>query len=158
MWRKAITLFGVLLLTTLATPAQEVRSEISLQGTGFFTKDSNGQGISQRSTEAGGFLAGYRFRLTPWLSAETNYGFSRNAQEYAPASGSSRVQADIHQATAGFVVNLPHKVGLKFTPYLLAEGGALIFNPTGNGGAVVPGADTQAKVRSFMVVAPTGRC
>jgi outer membrane immunogenic protein len=145
MLRKAIMLFGVLLLMTLGLPAQEVRSEISVQGTGFFTKDSNGQGVSQRSTEAGGLLTGYRFRLTPWLSAETNYGFSRNTQGYSPVSGNSRVQADVHQATAGFVFNLPHKVGLKFSPYLLAEGGALIFNPTGNGGAVVPGADTQAK-------------
>jgi outer membrane immunogenic protein len=145
MWRKAIIVVGVLLLFALGAFAQEQRSEVSVQGTGFFTKDTNGQGISQRTTEAGGFLTGYRFQLNRWLAAETGYGFSRNTQLFSPVSGSSRVQSDVHQVTGGFVFDLPHPVRLKFSPYLLAEGGALIFNPIGNRGGVVPGADTQAK-------------
>ena len=59
MSRKAIMLVGVLLLFTLGAIAQEQRSEISLQGTGFFTKDSSGDGLSQTATDAGGFLTGY---------------------------------------------------------------------------------------------------
>jgi outer membrane immunogenic protein len=145
MQRKAIVLLGVLLLFALGAFAQEQRSEFSLQGTGFFTKDSSGQGISQRTTEAGGFLTGYRFQLNRWLAAETNYGFSRDSQLYSLTSGNSRVQSDVHQAIGGFVFALPHPVRLKFSPYLLAQGGALIFNPTGNKGGAVPGADTQAK-------------
>ena len=38
--------------------AQESRSEVSVQGTGLFTKDTTGQGTTQRATETGGFLVG----------------------------------------------------------------------------------------------------
>jgi hypothetical protein len=58
--------------------AQESRSEISLQGTGFFTKDTSGQGTTERTTNAGGFLVGYRYNLTRWLAAEAVYGYDRN--------------------------------------------------------------------------------
>jgi opacity protein-like surface antigen len=145
MLRKAIMLIGVLLLVTPGAIAQEQRSEISLQGTGIFTKDSSGNGLSQHATDAGGFLIGYRYRLNPWLSAEADYGFSRNTQKYFVPLTASRVQSDVHQTTAGFVVNVPHPVRLRINPYLLAEGGALVFNPTANKGGIVPGADTQAK-------------
>jgi hypothetical protein len=36
--------------------AQESRSEISLQGTGFFTKDTTGNSTTEQSTNTGGFL------------------------------------------------------------------------------------------------------
>ena len=55
-----IALVGVITLLSLTAVAQEVRSEISLQGTGFFTKDANGNGIGQHATDTGGFLIGYR--------------------------------------------------------------------------------------------------
>lgn len=145
MLRKAILLVGALLPLTLGAIAQEQRSEISLQGTGFFTKDSSGNGVSQTATDAGGFLTGYRYRLNRWLSAEADYGFSRNTQQYFAPLAASRVQSDVHQATGGFVVNLPIPAKAKLSPYLLAEGGGLVFDPTGNRGGAVPGADTQAK-------------
>ncbi len=53
-------LFSVPLLSVSAT-AQEARSEISLQGTGLFTKDTTGRDTTQRGTENGGFLVGYRY-------------------------------------------------------------------------------------------------
>jgi len=57
---RAIMLVDVLLPHALGAFAQKRRSEFSLQGTGSFTRDTAGQGISQRTTEAGGFLTGYR--------------------------------------------------------------------------------------------------
>jgi hypothetical protein len=77
MRRTAIMLAGFVILLTLGATGQESRSEVSLQGTGFFTKDSNGQGISRTTTNTGGFLVGYRYHLNRWLSAEANYGFDR---------------------------------------------------------------------------------
>jgi len=124
--------------------AQEVRNEVSVQGTGFFTKDSNGNGISRTTTKTGGLEVGYRYHINRWLSAEANYGFDRNTQKYFSDAGQSRVQSDVHGVTADVVVNLPLHLS-KFSPYTLAGGGGLIFHPTGNGGGFVPGADTQAK-------------
>ncbi len=144
MGRTAIMLAGSFILLTLGAMGQENRSEISLQGTGFFTKDSNGQGVSRTTTDTGGFLVGYRYHINRWLSGEANYGFARDTQRYFATGGLSRVQSDVHTATADVVVSLPFSIS-RFTPYVLGGGGSLIFHPTGNVGGFVPGADTQAK-------------
>ena len=118
---------GVVFLLSLGAAAQEERHEISLQGTGFFTKDSTGQGTTQRGTETGGFLIGYRYHFNRWLAAEAVYGYDRNTQQYLASRGSSGVEADLHQATGGFVISLPASAKFRLSPYLLAEGGALVF-------------------------------
>jgi hypothetical protein len=56
--RAAVTA-GTLLLSVNAV-AQDSRSEISVQGTRFFTKDSGNSGIQNQATQSGGFLVGYR--------------------------------------------------------------------------------------------------
>src|SRR5947207_7493429 len=144
MRKTAILVLGVALLLGASAWAQESRSEISLQGTGFFTKDTTGQGTTQRGTENGGFLIGYRYHLNRWLAAESVYGYGRNTQQYFGAVGLARVQSNIHQATGGFVVNLPTSARFKLNPYLLAEGGALVFDPTGNSFGTIAGPQRQA--------------
>jgi opacity protein-like surface antigen len=144
MQRTAIMLASFVILLSLGAIAQESRSEISLQGTGFFTKDNNGNGISRTTSDTGGFQVGYRYHINRWLSAEGDYGFDRNTQRYFSADGQSRVQSDVHGVTGDLVVNLPLRLS-KFSPYALAGGGGLIFRPTGNGSGFVPGAETQAK-------------
>jgi len=120
------------------------RQELSLQGTGFFTKDSHGRGISQHSTDTGGFLFGYRYHFNDWLAAEANYGYARNTQFNLTGSGVFGVQSNIHEATAALVVSLPVSVA-RLRPYVLSGSGALVFDPTGNAGGVVAGARRQAK-------------
>ena len=144
MKRTAIMLAGLIMLLTLGVTAQENRSEISLQGTGFFTRDTSGQGISRTTSDTGGFLVGYRYHINRWLAAEANYGFARDTQRYFSISGFPRVQSNVHTATADVVLNLPF-AKTRFSPYVLGGGGSLIFHPTGNAGGFVPGADTQAK-------------
>ena len=137
MQRTAIFLALVFLLSVGAT-AQEMRSEVSIQGTGIFTKDSNGEGILQQSTQTGGVLGGYRYRLNRWFSAEAVYGWNRNSQLFSTPGGFARVQTDMHQVTGGLVVNLPALQRFKnVRPYALAGGGALIFDPTNNGGGIL---------------------
>jgi opacity protein-like surface antigen len=144
MRRTASIIAGIAILLSVGAGAQEIRSEISLQGTGFFTKDSTGQGTTQRGTDTGGFLVGYRYHFNRWLAAETVYGYGRNSQEYFSTAGFSRVQANVHQATGGFVFSLPRSPRLRLSPYLLAEGGALVFDPTNNAFGSVLGAQRQA--------------
>src|SRR5258708_15580954 len=148
MRRGLFVTVASILLFTIAAMAQEVRNEVSVQGTGFFTKDSNGNGISRTTQKAGGLEGGYRYPINRWLSAEANYGLDRNTQKYLSDAGQSRVQSDVHGVTADVVVNLPLHLS-KFSPYTLAGGGGLIFHPTGNGGGFVPGAETHAK-RAFL--------
>jgi opacity protein-like surface antigen len=144
MRRTAIMLAGFIVLLSLAATAQENRSEISVQGTGFFTKDTTGQGISRTTTETGGFLVGYRYHFNRWLAAEANYGYDRDTQKYFATGGFPRIQTDVHTATAAAVVSLPFRIA-RLSPYVLGGGGSLVFHPTGNAGGFVTGADTQAK-------------
>lgn len=64
MRRMVILISSLAFLFGVSAVAQESRSEISLQGTGFFTKDTTGQGTTERSTNTGGFLVAYRYNLT----------------------------------------------------------------------------------------------
>src|SRR5438445_9936392 len=122
MRRTAIMLAGFVVLLTLgATAQEETHSEISLQGTGFFTQDGKGQGISRTTSDTGGFMVGYRYHFNRWLSAEGNYGFDRNTQKYFAGFGESRVQADVHTDTADLALNLPLPIR-RISTYVLAGG------------------------------------
>jgi opacity protein-like surface antigen len=141
------SLFGALLL--LGSPAahaqrEEHTQEIGIQGTGFFTKDSEGNGITQHSTDTGGFLVSYRFHLNRWLAADGTYGYLRNTQQNFTLTGLFPVQSNVHQALGSLVVNLPFATD-RFEPYVLGGAGALIFDPTGNQGGFVAGAQRQSK-------------
>jgi len=144
MRRTAIMLAGFVVLLALSATAQENRSDISLQGTGFFTQDSNGRGISRTTSDTGGFMVGYRYHFNRWLSAEGNYGFDRNTQKYFSGFGESRVQSNVHAVTADVALNLPLPTR-RVSTYVLAGGGGLIFDPTGNRGGFVPGAGNQGR-------------
>lgn len=133
---------GFAALQSVTAVAQESRSEISLQGTGFFTKDSDGNGVQNHVRNTGGFLIGYRYNINRWLAAETNYGYDRNTQMYF-GSGLGRVQSNVHQVTGDAVVKLPAVFRLQ--PYALAGGGGLMFDPTGNAGGSFAGATWQAR-------------
>ena len=143
MQRTAIFILTVVFLLSVGATSQEVRSDISVQGTGFFTKDSNGQGVRQQGTQSGGVLGAYRYHINRWVSAEVAYGWNRNSQLFSTPGGFGRVQADVHQATGGLVLNLPAPRRFRMSPYVLAEGGALIFDPTNNVGSLL-GAQRQA--------------
>jgi opacity protein-like surface antigen len=144
MRRIAIMIASVAVFLGGSAAAQEARSEIGAQGTGFFTTDTTGPGTTQRSTYTGGLLVGYRYSFNRWLAAEGVYGYNRNTQEYIAPVGFARVQSNIHQATGGLAFRLPAPARFRFSPYLLAEGGALIFDPTGNAFASVAAAQRQA--------------
>ena len=140
--KRTATVVGILALVSVTAVAQENRSEISVQGTGFFTKDTAGNGVSQHADDTGGFLLGYRYNFNRWLGAEANYGYDRNTQFYFGGT-SARVQSDIHQITGSAVVKLPTFAGLH--PYALAGAGALVFDPTGNFGGTFAGATLETK-------------
>src|SRR5712692_9649152 len=146
MFQKIVvaTVLGVLMCASVAM-AQEGRwQEISAQGTGFFTKDSSGNGINQHATDTGGFLLNYRYHFNRWLAADASYGYARNTQQNFTSSGPFSVQANVHQATGALVVTVPRRV-FKLNPYVLAGAGALVFDPTGSVGGFVFGAQAQTR-------------
>lgn len=132
MHRTTIKIASIVFVLTLVAAAQESRSEIAVQGMGVFTQLTTGNSVTRSATETGGVLASYRCHLNHWLSVEAAYGYGRNTQKFSIPYGWFTQQANVNQMTAGFVANLPVAAKWKLSPYFLAEGGALIFNPTGS--------------------------
>ena len=137
-------LFATLLFAATSMAQELPPNEVSVQGTGFFTKDSDNNGVIQHTTDSGGILVSYRNRFSRLFGADLSYGYTRNTQLNFTAAGGARVQADIHQTTAALVAHTPGRV-FGFRPFALAGAGALTFNPTNNFGGAFIGADTQAK-------------
>ena len=128
--KRAAVVVGILALISITGVTQENRSEISIQGTGFFTKDTAGNGVFGRANDTGGFLVGYRYNFNRWPAAEANYGYDRNTQFYFGGT-QARVQSDIPQITGSAVVKLLSFAGLQ--PYSLAGDAALAYQMIENG-------------------------
>jgi opacity protein-like surface antigen len=139
-------LFATLLFApaSLAQTQELPRNEVALQGIGFFTKDSDRNGVTQHTTDSGGLLVSYRNRFNDWLGADLSYGYTRNTQRNFRPVGAFNVQSNVHQTTAALVVGAPGRI-VGFKPFALAGGGALTFSPTNNFGGFVPGADRHAR-------------
>ena len=138
-------LFITLLFATTSMAQQELpRNEVSVQGIGFFTKDSDKNGITQHTTDSGGLLVSYRNRFNSWLGADLSYGYTRNTQQNFTPAGAFNVQSNVHQTTGAFVVSAPGRI-IGFKPFALAGAGALIFDPTNKLGGFTLGADRQTR-------------
>ena len=145
--KKAFLAFVVLTITLAvsATNAQaqvEHASQISIQGTGLITKETNDRTPSNEVTKTGGLLVGYSYQFSRWAGVEGNYGYTRNVHHYGFPLGVSSQQTDFHEVTGAFVAHLPVKVQ-HVRPYALAGGGALVFNPKTN--YVIDGAQRQTR-------------
>jgi opacity protein-like surface antigen len=121
---------------------EEQRSQISIQGTGLFTKDTTGDTTSHHASDSGGFLLGYKYQFNRWAGVEGNYGYTRNTQNYFGSIGTSAIQSDFHEITGAFVAHVPTNIA-RVRPYALGGAGALVFDPTDK--FLVAGASRQTK-------------
>ena len=137
-------LFAALSLTSASLAQETLRNEVSVQGTGFLTRDSERNGIRQHTTDSGGLLTSYRFHFNNWLAADGSYGYTRNTLQNFTSAGASNVQANMHQTTGALVVSLPRRL-IGLSPYGLAGAGVLTFDPTGNPGGIVSGVERQTR-------------
>jgi outer membrane immunogenic protein len=138
MNRRWIGLFGflaiLLFISTSAFAQEEIRSQITVQATGWVPKDStatdaSGNSFQNHTTKSGGFLAGYTFAVNKWGSVEGNYGYSQNTQNFASLVGSAGVMENAHEWTGDFLFKIPtHTARLR--PFALAGAGILMLHPT----------------------------
>jgi len=121
-------LFVALLLTSSSMAQELLRNEVSVQGTGFLTKDSEGNRIRQQTTDSGGLLVSYRYHFNRWLAADGSYGYTRNTLQNFTSTSAFNVQANTHQITGALVVASP-RTFFGLSPYALVGAGALTFDP-----------------------------
>jgi len=122
----------IFILLAISSWAQETRNEVTVQGSGFFQKQTTSGGITNYSTNSGGAMAGYRFNLKNWFAVEGDYDFFRNHETYSSSAGTTFVPINVHALTGMAVVKLPSfkaPAARRVSPFVLAGGGAMFFNP-----------------------------
>jgi opacity protein-like surface antigen len=125
----------ILILFGISSSAQEVRNEVTVQGSGFFKKQTTADGITNEPTNSGGVMAGYRFNLKNWLAVEGDYDYFRNSEKFLSSSGTTFIPMNVHAATGTAIVKLPSfkMPAVKIvSPFVLAGGGAMFFDPRGD--------------------------
>jgi hypothetical protein len=119
----------VMILVAISSWAQEMRHELTVQGSGFFTKQTTEGGLTRKPTNSAGVLAGYRFNLKRWLSVEGDYDYFRNDQKFLAGSGAAVIPMNVHAMTGAAIVKLP--AFKRLSPFVLGGGGAMFFDPRG---------------------------
>ena len=78
--RKLFGLAFIVFVFGISAWAQEVRHEVTVQGSGFFPMEKTGNtGVASKPTYSGGVMAGYRFNLTVRIAVEGDYDYFRNS-------------------------------------------------------------------------------
>jgi outer membrane immunogenic protein len=174
--KKTMLLLGSLLLSAAAGYAQESRQDFSISATAPFAPQVTGNSVQKNSSMTIGFVASYRYLLTPRSGLEANYGYHQNT-EYYQIFG--KFQGGVHvlqsEISAAYVYNLNFK---RFNPFIEAGPGAMLFtrindagttatldakNATGIGGLfgggvayeLSPSFDLRVEYRGFVVKTPT---
>jgi opacity protein-like surface antigen len=132
--KKLTELAIILVLFGISSWAEEVRHEVTVQGSGFFKKQTTAGGVTDEPTNSGGVMAGYRFNLKNWLAVEGDYDYFRNSQTFLTSSGTTFIPMNVHAATGTAIVKLPSfkMPAVKIvSPFVLAGGGAMFFDPRG---------------------------
>jgi opacity protein-like surface antigen len=142
--KKMMLLMGVLLVITAAACAQESRQEASISYEGIAGPQVYGNAVTQTSTIGGGFLASYRYMVTPRSSIEANYGWAHNSQKFSTSSLSSgRVHTRQQEISGAYVYSRNYH---NFNPFLEAGVGALIFSALEDSGTSFLDAKRQTTV------------
>src|SRR5713101_6942857 len=113
------------------------KNEVSVQAFGSFVKSTTNNGIENTATNSGGVLSSYRYFFNAHNGVEANYGYSLNTQSYGSTGGILGVKSYSHEISAAYVFRMPMR---KFTPFVLAGAGGLVFDPKD-----FVGADSQTR-------------
>ena len=137
MFRNKVVVTWFITAASLALPAFSQsetpgKNEVSVQAFGSFVKSTTNNGIENKATNSGGVLGSYRYFFNTHSGVEANYGYSLNTQSYGSSSGLLGVKSYSHEISAAYVFRMPMR---KFTPFVLAGAGGLIFDPKDFAGA-----------------------
>lgn len=125
--KRVVVSFLVIFALSSFVAAQDTKQEVTVQGTGFFTKESTGLGVADKPTYSGGLNLGYRYSLNHWLAVQGDYDYFSNAQRYSSPSNSTTIKSRVNAVTGSAVIKIPGSMKLK--PYALVGGGVMIFDP-----------------------------
>jgi len=131
MFSKKFAVASFVSIASMALPAFSQsetpgKNEVSVQAFGSFVKSTTDKGVENQASNSGGVLGSYRYFFNTHSGVEANYGYSLNTQSYGSTGGVLGVKSYSHEISAAYVFRLPMR---KFTPFVLAGAGGLIFDP-----------------------------
>jgi outer membrane immunogenic protein len=145
MLRKLSIVVACLMFLLSTAFAQENRSDVAVSVFGSFPKQTTGNSIQQDPTNSGGFLLSYSYAFRPHSAIALSYSYTRDTQYYTIVGSITgpiaSQQANVQEITAAYVLDAGRD--RKLDPFLLAGGGALIFNPITNSTNSTFGSTTQ---------------
>lgn len=133
MFKNQLAAFTIAtVLTAFTAFAQEdytqFKSEASVQALGSFVKQTTQNGVDQGATNSAGVLGTYRYYFSRHHGVEANYSWRSNTETYT----GSGVDTNSHEISAAYVFRMPMR---RWSPFVLAGAGALIFSPQNFAGA-----------------------
>ena len=142
MFGKKMVVTLIAGVASLALPAfsqsEELgKNEVSVQAFGSFLKSTTDNGVQNSATNSGGVLGSYRYFFGVHSGVAVNYGYALNTQNFLSSSSALGVKNYSHEVSAAYVFRLPLK---RFTPFVTAGAGALVFDPKD-----FQGADSQTR-------------
>ncbi|MGA8940162.1 MAG: outer membrane beta-barrel protein [Acidobacteriaceae bacterium] len=175
---KKMMLLGALMMMCIAAVghAQESRQDASISLFGVYAPPVYGLLIHpMTTTSTGGFLASYRYMLTPRSAVELNYTFAQDSLKYNPISEpNTRVHTRQQELSGAYVYMRTYK---RYNPFVEGGIGAEIFTPILDNGTsqlsfkqslqigglfggglayeISPSFDIRAEYRGFMMKTPT---
>jgi len=132
--KKMMVVFAALLVLTMgatAAFAQESRQDVSISGEAIAGPQVYGNTVTQTSTISGGFLASYRYMLTPRGALEVNYGWAHNSQKFSTSGLNVRAHTRQQEFTGAYVYTRNYR---NFNPFIEAGLGVLVFTPLRDAG------------------------
>jgi opacity protein-like surface antigen len=141
--KKMMVFAGLLALATVAF-AQESRQDLSLSGEAIGGPQVYGNTVTNTSTWGGGFLASYRYMLTPRSALEGNYGWAHNAQKFSTSTlgapppagnGGNHVHTRQQEFSAAYVYTRNYR---NYNPFAEIGVGAMMFSPLQDFGTQIP--------------------
>ena len=128
-WKSVYSSLAIITLFAAAGFAQDLKSEVNVEGIAGITQSTRNLILPYSATVGGGFLAGYRYHLSPLFAVEGDYGWMRNTQNFLnPLNLGTGIQTNVQELTGAAVFTPGSRRRVR--PYLLAGGGALFFHPT----------------------------
>ncbi len=131
MFRKKMVVTLIAGIASIALPAfsqseEGGKNEVSVQAFGSFLKSTTDNGVQNSATNSGGVLGSYRYFFGVHQGVEVNYGYALDTQTFLSSIGALGVKNYSHEVSAAYVFRLPLK---RFTPFVTAGAGALVFDP-----------------------------
>lgn len=126
MLKSAGAALAALLFFASISFAQDNHYDASVNGAPVFTKQSEGNGITQYATVGANVFGTFRVRFKPNHSLLFNYGRAKNSQVYQTGEN-FHVLTTVVEYSGAYMYSPIHKGNLE--AFVLAGGAALRFNP-----------------------------